>query len=120
MSDLDRDVETVRWACMYADAGASGKGQETQAQDAFERLAARIQSLEQYLDEAQQEIDEACGERDEAWEELSLLVGGAENRIAQLEAALREAAAWLESRPDYTEGDAATASRLRNALWEDE
>lgn len=33
--------------------------------------------------------------------------------------AAEEAAAWLESRPDYTEGDAATASTLRNALNEE-
>ena len=30
-----------------------------------------------------------------------------------LRAALEEGAAWLESRPDFTEGDAATASRMR-------
>lgn len=32
------------------------------------------------------------------------------------EDAMTEAAEWLESRPDRTEGDAATASRLRSLL----
>ena len=34
--------------------------------------------------------------------------------------ALVECAEWLESRPDYTDGDAATSSRARGALaeWE--
>mgnify|MGYP001585793972 CR=1 FL=1 len=32
--------------------------------------------------------------------------------------ALSEAAEWLESRPDYTEGDAATSSSIRQTLAE--
>jgi hypothetical protein len=40
----------------------------------------------------------------------------ADARIRNLESAAAEAAEWLESRPDYTEGDAATSSRLRAAL----
>lgn len=35
---------------------------------------------------------------------------------AELREALKECAAWLESRPDYTEGDAATASMARALL----
>ncbi len=40
----------------------------------------------------------------------------AEAREAALRQALDECAAWLESRPDYTEGDAATSSMARGVL----
>lgn len=36
--------------------------------------------------------------------------------IERLQEAAAEAVEWLESRPDFTEGDAATASRLRSVL----
>ena len=36
--------------------------------------------------------------------------------VKRLREALTEAAEWLETRPDYTEGDAATASSCRAAL----
>jgi hypothetical protein len=38
--------------------------------------------------------------------------------LAEREALLREAAEWLESRPDMTEGDAAVSSSIRAALAE--
>jgi hypothetical protein len=43
-------------------------------------------------------------------------LGGGRADDGELRAAAEEATAWLESRPDWTEGDAATASRLRAAL----
>lgn len=40
-------------------------------------------------------------------------------QVEELEAAAQEAADWLDSRPDMTEGDVATSTALRIALEKD-
>ena len=73
-----------------------------------ELLAERRKHVKVY-DWAGEPGDDALAFSQQMVDELVLMVG-------DLRAVALEAAAWLEGRPDATEGDAATASALRGVL----
>jgi chromosome segregation ATPase len=52
------------------------------------------------------------------WDKATDRALAAHEQADRLRRVLGECIDWLESRPDYTEGDAATASRARAALGE--
>lgn len=81
-------------------------------------VAIEAAGVENLIAENKQQLFELTSYSDEA-AHLMIQCSILEARIEKLRAAAQEAADWLDSRPDMTEGDVATSTTLRLALEKD-
>src|SRR3972149_3742428 len=125
----DAALQRARKWRLSAQAVLDERGLSLRDKYLLERVVNLAADVERLAGKKEQ-IDEECGTLNQVLGLREILVHALESNVAAAERerggraalvgrlgeALEECAAWLESRPGMTEGDAATSSRARHVL----